>query len=605
MNSIDQSIGIRPIHIRFTTNDNPMVENILTRDMIYIPPKDIERDTEITKTLSQQENPDKNVVSQSEDELSQYPFFTDTVRIPMATILKLSREDQIKLLFNKTLFKQKIGNKTYVDPEIRSINAEANIKVILSILLPTSFPVKNNIYETFSGNIKGLTVSSDFKSDSSIFGLLFSDEDNKYGYVNIDGKTWTVVKINLINDLINDKTFRPLLQSGIIFKSWKQQKIRDYKNDADKLEKDLSVLIKEDLPNIKKLLTRDASKGDDEQREEFKIRQQLSRGAQNAAGVIVPTRLLIPFIDELFKTTDEVNIIDSFSKMEDLRLRSGTERKDTYIPLSIARMKGFTELLKKSNEFIFKKELIIQLNSLKKVYEIIKNKKQDKVEDRILREILNNPQLKAFLDEVLKYRSPNRSYSNDKLVNILEEIDIDIDRFLNFIDYVSKINIENEKPKQELLSDDSMTDILKTGIMTVSDKIKTDDDKDIFGLNVNYYYDCLMNLQLIDGIVNDDNIDDVKCPYKQEMLNIMYSNLKYADQKNPMLFYIGSKPFDMATTKKGGRISKKTKTNKRKTQKGGYKGRPSSVRKTIRSTNTAKRGEKKSKNMRLSRFQTI
>ena len=38
------------------------------------------------------------------------------------------------------------------------------------------------------------------------------------------------------------------------------------------------------------------------------------------------------------------------------------------------------------------------------------------------------------------------------------------------------------------------------------------------------------------SIVNDDNIDDVECPYKQQMLNIMYSNLKYAEQKNPVLF---------------------------------------------------------------------
>ena len=378
MTSIDQQIGIRPIHIRFTTNDNPNTESILTRDMIYIPPKDIERDADITKTISEQKKPEQNTLSNGEEELSQYPFFTDTVRLPMATILKLSREDQIKLLFNKTFFKQKIGNKTYVDLDERNSNAEFNLKAILNILLPTSFPVKNNIYETFSGNIKGKTISTNFQSDSSIFELLFSDEDNKYGYVNIGGKTWTVVKINLINDLINDKTFTPLIQSGIVFKTWKQNKTQEYQNDIDQLEKTILTLIKEKLPNIKNLLTADPNKKDEFQSDIVKARKYLSKGSGNQPGVIVPSRYLKDQIDKLFETNDTQIIIKIFSIIEDLRIRSGIDRKDYWIPISIAKIEGFTELLKQSNEYVFKKGLIEQLTSLKKVYEIMKKKNKIK-----------------------------------------------------------------------------------------------------------------------------------------------------------------------------------------------------------------------------------
>lgn len=600
MTSIDQHIGIRPIHIRFTTNDNPNTESILTRDMIYIPPKDIERDADITKTMSEQKEPEQNTLSNGEEELSQYPFFTDTVRLPMATILKLSREDQIKLLFNKTFFKQKIGNKTYVDLDERNSNAEFNLKAILNILLPTSFPVKNNIYETFSGNIKGKTISTNFQSDSSIFELLFSDEDNKYGYVNIGGKTWTVVKINLINDLINDKTFTPLIQSGIVFKTWKQNKTQEYQNDIDQLEKTILTLIKEKLPNIKNLLTADPNKKDEFQSDIVKARKYLSKGSGNQPGVIVPSRYLKDQIDKLFETNDTQIIIKIFSIIEDLRIRSGIDRKDYWIPISIAKIEGFTELLKQSNEYVFKKRLIEQLNSLKKVYEIMKKKKQDKVEDPVLRELLDNRQLQAFLDETLKYKAPNRSYSNKLLLDILDKTDIDIDEFLDFIDYISKVNIENERPEEILLTDEKMTERLKTGVMIVSDKQITDDDKDVLGLNINYHYDCLMNLQLIDGMVNDDNIEDVTCPYKEQMLNIIYNNLKYAEQKNPMLFYIESKPFIMASTQKGGRIIKKTI---RKTKKGGYLGRSigKSLRKTIKSIQSVEKKRKKRGNKRISK----
>ena len=596
MTSIDQSIGIRPIYIRFTTNDNPSSENILTRDMIYIPEKQTENEEAISKTIDEQKQSEQ-IVQESDGELSQYPFFTDTVRFPMASILKLSKNDQVKLFFNKAYFKQKIGNKTYLDRDERNANAEYNLKALLNILLPTSFPIKGNIYETFSGNIKGLVVTSDFQSDRSIFESLFSDDENKYGYITIGGKTWTVVKINLINDLINDKTFSSMLQSGTVFKNWKDQKLQDYKSSIETLDKELTSLIQEKLPNIKKQLTIEIGKsGKDQSSEAARERMQLDKGSGNIAGVIVPTRFLIPHIDNLVATTDRDSIIDIFNKINNLRLMSGPERMESFIPLAITRLDGFSELLKKSSEYALKNELIQQLSSLKEVYAAIKSKKQDGNVSRGVKELLRNPQLKAFMDEISKYRQPARSYSNKLLVDIFDKVDTNIDEFLEFIDYISQINIENERPKEELLSNEQMNDRLKTGVMIVSeDAIKSEED--VLGLNKIYHYDCLMNLQLIDGKLDDDNIDDVKCPYRNQMLNILYNNLKYAEQKNPVLFYIESKPFDMSKTQKGGR------KNNRRTRKGGFIGKSiRSVRKTIRSVgNSVQEKKKRRRNRRKSK----
>ena len=596
MTSIDQSIGIRPIYIRFTTNDNPSSENILTRDMIYIPEKQTENEEAISKTIDEQKQSEQ-IVQESDGELSQYPFFTDTVRFPMASILKLSKNDQVKLFFNKAYFKQKIGNKTYLDRDERNANAEYNLKALLNILLPTSFPIKGNIYETFSGNIKGLVVTSDFQSDRSIFESLFSDDENKYGYITIGGKTWTVVKINLINDLINDKTFSSMLQSGTVFKNWKDQKLQDYKSSIETLDKELTSLIQEKLPNIKKQLTIEIGKsGKDQSSEAARERMQLDKGSGNIAGVIVPTRFLIPHIDNLVATTDRDSIIDIFNKINNLRLMSGPERMESFIPLAITRLDGFSELLKKSSEYALKNELIQKLSSLKDVYAAIKSKKQDDNVSRGVKELLRNPQLKAFMDEISKYRQPARSYSNKLLVDIFDKVDTNIDEFLEFIDYISQINIENERPKEELLSNEQMNDRLKTGVMIVSeDAIKSEED--VLGLNKIYHYDCLMNLQLIDGKLDDDNIDDVKCPYRNQMLNILYNNLKYAEQKNPVLFYIESKPFDMSKTQKGGR------KNNRRTRKGGFIGKSiRSVRKTIRSVgNSVQEKKKRRRNRRKSK----
>jgi len=596
MTSIDQSIGIRPIHIRFTTNANPSVENILTRDMIYVPEEQSENEEQVSENIEEQKQIDKPEQPFNDEELSTYPFFTDTVRLPMASILKLSKSDQIKLLFNKSYFNRKIGNRTYIDRDERNANAEYNLKAMLNILLPTSFPVKNNIYETFSGNIKGLVVSSDFQSDSSIFDTLFSDEENKYGYVNIDGKTWTVVKINLINDIINDKTFSLLLQSGNVFKTWRKQKIEQYEKSIKELDNSLTTLIKEKLPDIQKQLTIETGKSGKEQSSEAaRERMQLDKGSGNVAGVIVPTRFLIPHIDRLVTTTsDKESVIEIFDNINRLRLKSGPERMDVFIPLGISRLSGFSDILKQSSEYSLKKNMIEQLSSLKKVYDIIKEKRQDKVKDPVLKELLSNRELEAFLKEVAKYRPPNRYYSNKNLLAILENIDSNIDEFLEFIDYISEINIENERPKKEVLSNEQMSDLLKTGIMIVSEKpTENREQEDILRLKTKYHYDCLINLQLIDGKVDDDNIVDVKCPYKNQMLNIMYNNLKYAEQKNPVLFYIESKPFDMAKTQKGGR------KNNRRTKKGGYLGKSvSSVRKTIRSIGSSVQEKKKKRRNR-------
>jgi len=202
MVNLIESIGIRPIHIRISTNTNPN-DTIFTRDMIHIPEKQSEREEDITNTISNkqsEENPDNSA-------LSNYPYFTDTVRFPTATILKLSRQDQIKLLFDKKMFKQKIGHKSNIDQEERSNIAEYNHNAILNILMPTSFPRKNNIHETFSENIKNMPSASNMDDDVGIFNLLFSGEENKYGYLNLNGQTNTVAKIVLLNDIINDKSF--------------------------------------------------------------------------------------------------------------------------------------------------------------------------------------------------------------------------------------------------------------------------------------------------------------------------------------------------------------------------------------------------------------
>ena len=145
-----------------------------------------------------------------------------------------------------------------------------------------------------------------------------------------------------------------------------------------------------------------------------------------------------------------------------------------------------------------------------------------------------------------KFKSPSRSYTNEYLSKIINNSEKEMDEYIKFIDYINKINKE-ERPSDELLNNDFMKDKLQTGIMSVSENIQAKDTEkkeniqDPLKTTTKYHYDVMINYEVIKGILTDKNLDDIKCPYKNEYLTELYNNLKYADQKNPILFYNPSK----------------------------------------------------------------
>ena len=565
MPRITESIGIQPIHIRISTNKNPN-ETIFSRDMIHIPEKQSEREKEITNTISNKQTEEK----QDNDALSKYPYFTDTVRFPTATILKLSKQDQINLFFDKKIFKQKIGHKSNVDQEERNDIAEYNHKALLNILIPTSFPRKSNIHESFSENIKNSSTVANIDEDVGIFNLLFSGEENKYGYLNMNGRTGTVSKIVLLNDIINDKLFSSFIKTSNVFQLWRKNKIENIKDQLDLLHSKLDTYIKEKLPNIKTQLTTTGSAA----YHSFSLMADPNRPQNRMANL--PEYLMIPFIKIIIDHNDRNTIISAFDDLYKMKKRAG-DRESSFIPYQIISLPGFRELLQNSYEISIKNNMIKQLSTLNDLYAYINQNKdaidEDLSKQQAIKELIKYTELKSFINETKKYTGRNRLYSNKLLTEIFSKIETNMEEFIEFIDFINEIRIEGSKPKEEILNNSIMTDRLKTGVMSVITSSNTEKEDNI-GLNEQSNYDTSINLDIIDGIVNDDNIDDIKCPYRNQMLNSMYSNLKYNEEKNPVLYYI-EQPFDMGQTKKGGKSSYKKRTCKKRRCKkiGGYPGR--------------------------------
>ena len=579
MSLMNDSIGIQSIYIRCTTNANPSTESVLTRDMIDIPDEESKEETK------------------EESGLSKYPLFTDSVLLPRLKIEALSRKEQIRFFFDKTVFSSLIVSVTNVDIDERNKNAETNLEILLNILLPTSFPIVNNISNTFSENI--LNIAPRPKVDDFNIFKLFSIKKNNYGYLKLNGSDYTVSKIILVNDIINDKIFTNLIRSGKIFKMWIDSIKKSIEEEGNKLNEEIETLINEHMENIKKTL-KDADVASESEATKPNPLAQAFRNMKNPKSAqnksVFPLSELFDPLEELIRmgsTLDNKStIIDSFNAIN--KLVKTSNKSEEYIPLSIRNIEGFNRLLLLSKNIKIYEFKSKYLNELSKLIPYLDDKNgkikdiSNFMEKEAIGELIRYQQINAFIKEISIFRPPKRNYTNNALSSILKNVIKGLDTFLEFITFVNDISAEGAIPTQEQLANNNLKKI-KTGVMAVSES--TDSKKgeeDILGLNRINRYDCCVHVEVIQGRIDDDNVKLIKCPYRSQLLNTAYDKIKeerkMLGKKNPLLLYKMTKVFSMDTNNKtrkqrktqqkiGGRKSAYKKTAKRRTsrrQKGGY-----------------------------------
>lgn len=183
--------------------------------------------------------------------LNEYPYFTSEYRIPVEAIKKLSYDDKIITLFNKSQFikmLRKNGTIFKDNDNDKSKNIEYNIKSILELLFQTYYPIKDNIVDTYSEFIEQKYPLK------HIFSSIIPYKWNKYGnnnnnnlfsYLNIDSKSYTVIKVFQLNDFINNPKYYKLLVEFNKYKKWKETKKNELENDILNKKKDIIILINE------------------------------------------------------------------------------------------------------------------------------------------------------------------------------------------------------------------------------------------------------------------------------------------------------------------------------------------------------------------------
>ena len=588
---MNESIGIQPVHIRFSTNSNNDSTQILTQNMIYLPPNEDKEDKEENETI----NTDKNKDSSNKNE--SYPLFTDQARISVSKLVKLPREKQIETFFIKNDFKKLIGSSFTKDVDERNENAEHNLRTMLQIFFPTLFPIQANMTETFSEKMKNVLSAPNVESNNSnVFSLLanFMGKENDYGYLNI-GKQYTVTKITLINDIINDQLFKNLIQPSINFQAWRNETIQKYTENSTDIMTKIKTLIQKHFNDIKSSLKK---QGEDPYKDLEKIKNTNSAINREAGH---PPRLLVPYFDTLLNTeiTNVKTIVDMFIEFYKLN-NAAPNDKPNYIPYSIKTLPGFNDLLENSIKYKIDAELLntitnmeVAINYLTKIKE--KDKISNYVDKTVAEKIKTFTHLETFVQMIKEFRSPIRFYSNKQLTTLFNDTGKNIQPFMEFIEFLRKIVIE-DKPEDKLLSNTTLIDNLKTGVMSVREKIndsKKDDKIDPLKQQTKLYYDCFVNFELIEGLLNDDVVELIECPYRNNFLVTIYNDLKTSENKNPMLFYNNIPVFDMAKYTQKNRSTKGSKKIK-----GGFIPRGTSLASSSPKTASKKYTRKRRKNRR-------
>ena len=457
------NIGIQPIFIRFSTNINNNNAQIFTKSMLY--------------GKFQKDNNDDND-DNSPKKLSEYPLFTNNVKLPINSILKLTKEQQIELFFNHFIFKKLVGNYVENDIEIRNRNARDNFITLLNILFPIPFPIKSNIRETFSENIQDTVANLALDGNESMFSMIsdiFGEKKNEYGYLNLSG-VYTITKITIINDVINDPIFSELINNSINFQNFRNEKIKELTQETNNLLDKIKSVISKSLLSIQNEFKNINTNVYQSYQRIKNKKSNINRDAKH------PPYLMEPYIENIINenVNNTQSIISYFNKLYELKESSNDAN---YIPYIFLNIPGFNDLLNDSYNYYIQKYLLDTISDLNNANILIKKEKEtpkllSNVEKRTVTIIKSYNIFDSFLQIFKKYKTPMRTYTNEDLSKLINNSNVNMNDFIKFIEYINKVNKE-ERPEDDLLNNENMKDKLQTGIMCVSETIQNDKDKNL------------------------------------------------------------------------------------------------------------------------------
>jgi len=155
---------------------------------------------------------------------SKYPFFSDTFLYPKIKLQNFSYERVVEFFFNKDMFLKIIRNKTrkVKDSNSKPIDIKLhNFELTLRLLFPTTFPLVNNIENSIEYILPSEADSIFTLKGANTFNVLPTRFDKKFSYLKIGPETYTITKTIWKNDVMNHPVYNEILQTYKQFDVWK------------------------------------------------------------------------------------------------------------------------------------------------------------------------------------------------------------------------------------------------------------------------------------------------------------------------------------------------------------------------------------------------
>lgn len=501
--------------------------------------------------------------------LSIVPFFTKDVRYPMDKLYSLrniSYRKILKFFFDKKYFEGTIASsiRNDSDKKDKKTNTKSkktntksketntnnkqpgeyddaiinhNINAMMELLFPTIFPSTRNFsssYDTY--------IANNQQSDISFKGISY----NKFSYLKIDGKTYTVSKVTWLNDLLNNPVYKNFIDEFTSYRNWVEKESKAINALFEKKKNAIIGRLLDPIPKNTLYIFDDIqlfeviTVKDKKQIEEVNTPDNRDYEKKK-------------FYDNLYDLISQLTDLkkDYFDTSGNIKKEdTGLGDQDKEIAVLYSKISGISELYKRLTEnrtgtlkgipASFKSRLQILLEELQTMNSLIKIKtfyitadevniklgEEDPNVVKILKE--NYSQFIDYIEKVKLIMYPNRESTNSELQKAIvdfSENNKKDGKKLVFQELMTKIKEEliflNSK---KYFNNKENIKLMNTGISSIN-KNKLDEP----------HYEIYLGIDLFEGEINDENLESIKCKYRG--LYLGQETELYFSKYNPYDFY--------------------------------------------------------------------
>ena len=482
-------------------------------------------------------------------------------------------------------------------------NLIANTKTMLELLFPMTYPATLNISDSYTLYIRqniDFDLNTAFSNITKTFfkkiiAVTQSVQTKNFSYIKVDGTTYTVTKVLWLNDLLNHPVYRDFINEFIGFKQLaskereslegiitnkknilfeRLQNLDESSSSLNIYTKFVGVFVKNFNENIKSLRTRGIY--------ETSSLQQFINDLKNLILLLLNVFSLhykydSNNISEIQKRMEtNINIASSEQKtpiddivfdMNNISIQSRIIEQDDYLPSLSILINDINELYKKIKEnntgsltgisgaFTSRLNKISEEIKSINVNITIKEKylsdkttinltgEDQEVVDTLVKKF---PSYISFADKIKALIYTTRTTTNielqERIDNYSNGKNINTPSFDDIMEAIKDqyILMTTVKPtrqtKVNLLSNPKHQNLIQTEISVLSDS-----NPDV------PHYEIYIALNLIEGELKSDNINDVKCVYRsmflgKELQNYFTRYNKY--DVNQHLFLLSQKDID-------------------------------------------------------------